>query len=101
MQQLSEIMRSEHIAIKWYDLGLELVDSYSAVKTIETDHPSNVNTCCRLMFEKWLEVKSDASWSHLITALNKIEMKAAANAISKLFISGIVNICTYTYVCIS
>ena len=83
-------MRIEHIEIatKWYELGLELVDSNKALKVIETDHPHNTNTCCRLMFEKWLEVKSDASWSQLVTALDNIKMNTAADAVRKLFKSG-------------
>ena len=39
---------------------------------IEADHRNDVNTCCRVMFEKWLEVKSDASWSQLVTVLDNI-----------------------------
>ena len=90
MQQLNEIMRIEHIEIttKWYDLGLELVDSNKTLKVIKADHPSDVNTCCRVMFDKWLEVRPDANWSHLITALKNIDMKTAADAISKCFKSG-------------
>ena len=89
----------EHIdiATKWYEIGLELVDSNKALKAIEADHPHNTNTCCRVMFEKWLEVKSDASWSQLVSALDNIKMKAAADVVRKLFKSGI-NICEeYTY----
>ena len=91
IQQLVNVMRIEHIEIatKWYELGLELVDSNKALKVIETNHRNDVNTCCRLMFEKWLEVKSDASWSQLVTALDNIEMKAAADTVRKLFKSGI------------
>ena len=73
---------------RWRDLGLELVDSNKTLKVIGADHPSDVDTCCRLMFEKWLEAKSDASWSQLVTALRNIEMNTAADAISKLFKSG-------------
>ena len=90
MHQLNEVMRIEHIEIttKWYDLGLELVDSNKTLKVIEADHPSDVNTCCRVMFEKWLERTPNASWKQLVTALNNIEMKTAADIISKLFRSG-------------
>ena len=83
-------MRIEDIDIttQWRNLGLELVDSNKTLKVIEADHPSDVNACCRLMFEKWLEAKSDASWSQLVIALENIKMYTAANAISKLFKSG-------------
>jgi len=90
MQQLSEVMRIEHIEIAttWYELGLELVDSNKILKVIETNHPNDANTCCRLMFDKWLEKTSDASWNQLVAALDAINMKAAADAVRKLFKSG-------------
>ena len=90
IKQLLEVMRIKDINIttRWRDLGLELVDS-NTVQVIEANHHSDVETCCRVMFEKWLEKTPDASWSHLITALNKIEMNTAAVAISKQLKSGI------------
>ena len=90
MQQLSEVMRIEHIEIatRWYELGLELVDSNKILRVIEADHPNDVNRCCRVMFEKWLEKTPNASWSQLVTALDSIKMNAAADAIGKLFMPG-------------
>ena len=91
IQQLAEVMRIEHIEIatKWYELGLELVDSFKILKEIEADNPHNTNTCCRVMFEKWLEKTPNASWSQLVTALDNIKMKTAADVVRKLFKSGI------------
>ena len=93
------------ITTRWRDLGLELVDSNKVLKVIETDHPNDVDTCCRVMFEKWLEKTPDASWNQLITALNNIEMNTAADAISKRFKSGTilcvcVCVCVCVYVCV-
>ena len=87
-------MRIENIEIttKWYELGLELVDSNKDLKVIETDNPRSTNTCCRVMFEKWLEKTPNASWSQLVTALDNIKMNTAADAVRKLFKSGM-NIC--------
>ena len=84
-------MRIEDIDIitRWRDLGLELVDSNKILRVIETNHPSDVDTCCRLMFEKWLDNTPNASWSQLVTALDTIEMATAADAVRKLFKSGI------------
>jgi len=89
MKQLQNVMRTKDIDIttQWWNLGLELLDSDSYLKEIEADH-HNVNACCRAMLEKWLEVKWDANWNHLVTALKNIEMNTSANAISKLFKSG-------------
>ena len=90
MQKLSEVMRTEHIEIstKWYELGLELIENDKILKVIEADHPNDVNRCCRIMFEKWLERTPNASWSQLVTALDSIEMNVAADAVRKLFKSG-------------
>ena len=94
IQQLAEVMRIEdiEIATKWYELGLELVDSNKVLKVIEADNPRNTNTCCRVMFEKWLEKTPNASWSQIVTALDNIKMNTAADAVRKLFKSGM-NIC--------
>ena len=94
MQQLVKVEGIEHIVTKWYSLGLELLDSNSALKVIKADHHNDVNTCCRVMFEKWLQSTPNASWNHLLTALDNIEMKAAADAIRKQVNSGIyIGIC--------
>ena len=85
MKQLQEVMRIKDFDVtRWRDLGLELVDSNKVLKVIEADHPGNIDTCCRVMFEKWLEKIPDASWSQLVAALNNIEMNTAADAVSKL-----------------
>ena len=90
MVQLMKITRigDIDIATKWHELGLVLVDSYSVIKQIEANHRNDVSTCCRIMFEKWLDMKPGASWDELVTALNNIEMKTAADIISKQFKSG-------------
>ena len=90
LRQLNEIMRIKDIEIasKWYDLGLELPVSNSKLKLIELDRSSEINTRFRLMFQEWLDTTPNASWQQLVTALNKIEMKTAADAISKLCKSG-------------
>ena len=87
---LKDVMRIKdiNIATKWYDLGLELVDSNNVLKEIKANHPNDVNTCCTVMFEKWLERDPDASWSKLVTALNNIEMNTAAASITKLVEEG-------------
>ena len=103
MVQLLRIMNIEHITTKWHELGTALVDNYNAIIEIEANH-HDVSTCCRKMFEKWLEMKPDASWDQLVTALNNIEMKTAADVISKQLKSGSEHItyvqCSHSYVCI-
>ena len=90
LRQLNEIMRIKDIEIasKWCDLGLELAVSDSKLKLIELDRSSEINTRFRLMFREWLDTTPDASWQQLVTALNNIKMKTAADAVSKLCKSG-------------
>ena len=80
LKDLNEVIRHEAgVATKWYDLGVELLDSNTAVlDVIQSDHQSSHDRC-RQMFQKWLEMKLDASWSQLVTALNKIGLKTAAD----------------------
>ena len=86
-----KIMTVGHIdiATKWRKLGPELlVNSYNVMQEIEANHRYDVSTCCRIMFEKWLDMKPGASWDELVTGLNNIEMRTAADFISKQFKSG-------------
>jgi len=79
LKQLNKVITNEPgVATKWYKLGLELLDSNTAVlDVIETNQPSDDDRCIR-MFKKWLEMKPDASWSQLVVALNNIGLKTAA-----------------------
>ena len=90
MEQLTEVMRIGHIDIvtKWRELGPVLIDSYNIIRQIETDHRNDVTTCCRVMFEKWLERTPNADWGELVAALNEIDMKTVADVISRQLNSG-------------
>ena len=86
--KLQDVMRSKDIGIttRWRELGQELLfNSNDFLRVIEADHPKDDNSCCRLMFEKWLEITPHASWSRLVTALNYIELFTAAKAVSKQY----------------
>ena len=100
IKQLQEVIRIKDIDIttRWRDLGLELVDSNKMLKVIEADHPNDISTCCRVMFENWLDKSPNASWNQLVTALNNIEMNTAADTISKQFKPGKQLPCIATYV---
>ena len=90
MEQLTKVMRIGHIdiATKWHELGLELVDSHNTLKQIEANHRNDVSACCRVMLEKWLERTPEADWDQLVAALNEIDMKYAADFISRQMKSG-------------
>ena len=100
IKQLQDVMRIKDIGIttRWRELGQELLDSNDTLQVIEADHPNGVNTCCRLMFEKWLEKTPNASWSQLVTALNSIELNTAADAVSKRYELGTYIVMYYIYI---
>ena len=90
MKHLIKVIRIKNIgiAVRWYELGLELVDDNNILQLITADHGNDTYTCCRKMFHKWLERIPDASWNNLVSALNKIGMENAANIVSEQFISS-------------
>ena len=90
IKQLLEVMRIKNVDIttRWRDLGLELVDSNKILKVIEVNHRNDVDTCCRVMFETWLDMRPSANWNQLITALSNIGMNTAADVIRKQLQSG-------------
>ena len=80
-KQIRNILKPDTsgLAARWHDLGTQLLtdDTVGVLDVIKADHPNDVSACCNKMFEKWLELQPDASWSQLIIALGNIGMKAA------------------------
>ena len=67
------------VAAQWYDLGVQLLDNATGVlDVIKADHPNDASKCCTIMFEKWLMMKPDASWSQLVTALTTVGLNSLA-----------------------
>ena len=76
--------RETSLTTKWYDIGLELLDSDTAtLDLIKKNNPMDADECCTEMFKKWLESNSDASWDQLIDALCVIGLDAAVKNIIK------------------
>ena len=84
LKQLNkDIAREPGVATKWYKLGVELLDSNTTeLDVIETNHHSDDKRCSG-MLKKWLEMKPDASWSQLVTALNNIGLHTAADNVRR------------------
>ena len=77
------------VAARWHDLGVQLLDKDAGVlDVIQTDHSTNVTTCCNRMFEKWLHVQPGASWNQLIAALTSIGMNTVADNVNKQMQKG-------------
>ena len=91
LSTLNHIIRNEGgVATRWYDLGVELLDSNTAVlDVIKTSHQRDDHRCSD-MFKTWLEMKPEANWSQLVTALHNIGLNTAARnlKIDKLFRKG-------------
>ena len=67
------------VATRWFSLGVELLDSNTAVlDVIKTSHQHDDDRCSE-MFKRWLELKPDANWSQLVAALNNIGLRAVAD----------------------
>jgi len=75
------------VANKWYDLGLQLLDSNdeNELNVIEaSDVQNDAKTCCRKMFSMWLKTDELASWQKVIEALGLIELDNVASKIKDL-----------------
>ena len=74
------------VTTKWYELGLELLETEheKELAIIETNCNSDVRICCRKMFNKWLDIQSDASWGQLIQAVKDVELNSAVADIQQL-----------------
>jgi len=98
LKTLNNVMRHREageMAIKWFDLGVELLDGdTSKLDFIEKQYHNQEERCCR-MFKTWLERKPDASWSQLVTALKNINLYQAADYVSdnKLSEEGLYIVC--------
>ena len=81
------------VAKRWYDLGLELLDSKheTSLEIFEENFGSNVEICCKKTLMKWLETKSDdATWGQLAKALENIDMHTAANNVKEILQQSVV-----------
>ena len=84
LKEIMRVMKSEGIITEWYNIGLELLDSdCGTLNVIKEDNPSKIESCCREMFNKWLQRNSDASWRHLTEALANVGLITAEKNISE------------------
>ena len=86
------------IAPKWCDLSIQLLRDTRHVEQIKSNSSGNVEKCAAMMFELWLQKKSDASWNELIAALRNIELLAVAHMIKSMLYKGmylLMHICIY------
>jgi len=77
------------VANHWYDLGLQLLDPKyeNELNIIEADK-DDTKTCCRKMFNKWLNTDKLACWDKVIEALTVIGLDKVASDIQQLLGQG-------------
>ena len=87
MKYLNRYVRGS-IGLKWYDLGIELLDSNDVAELdmIEAEYPTDHKKCCTKMFSLWLRKQPAASWNKLIEALRQpgIELSTMATNIEQM-----------------
>ena len=85
LKELKDIMNSEgDVITKWYDIGLQLLDSDNGVlDVIKKDYPNDNENCCTEMFKKWLQRRPDANWRQLAEALTSVNLNTAAHLFTK------------------
>ena len=78
------------VAIKWYELGLELLEQKHEheLEIIGKDARDDAKISCRKMFKRWLEIDEEASWEKVIQALRIIELDNVASGIEELLLQG-------------
>ena len=63
------------VAIKWHDLGLELLDACIEDEQLLLEikrNYCNCNECCQEMFKLWINIQAaSASWNQLIETLRE------------------------------
>ena len=75
------------IADKWKDIGMRLLDSdlleQRVLKVVEADHRNNVEECCKIIFDKWLDTQKEATWNQVIKAIENIGLSHQATQLQK------------------
>ena len=85
LKELKGFMKSEgDVITKWYNVGLQLLDSDNkALEVIKKDYPNDNEKCCTEMFKKWLQCRPDANWCQLAEALTSVNLNTAAQRITE------------------
>ena len=85
LRELMNIMNSERdFIVKWYDIGLQLLNDDSRVlDVIKANYPKDNEKCCKEMVMWWLQCRPDASWHQLAEALASVNLNTATQRITE------------------
>ena len=80
------------VGSKWYNLGIDLLemDDIEALNTIQSEHSTDVNTCCTKMFQLWLRKQPTATWNQLLDSLRQpgIDLNHLATRIEHMLLQS-------------
>ena len=80
------------VADKWRDLGVKLLHptliEQRILEVIAADHPHSIESCCKNMFEKWLNTQEDASWQQVLAGLKSMELNYLVEQIENKLMTG-------------
>ena len=69
-------------AAQWEDIGVYLDIEQGPLNTIRANHPGDVESCCRDLWKKWLQLDPDATWDKLFTAIDDCPTRSAPSSTS-------------------
>ena len=69
--KLAELMERvcPEAGVRWHAIGLQLGIPNGTLQMIDNDGRGRVRDCCRMMFDEWLSVNTNATWRQLINVL--------------------------------
>jgi len=84
LQKLKVII---NVSDKWYKLGIELLDEghqQTKLKTIRKNNDDD-ETCCREMFDYWLQTHPMVTWYDLVDSLRAVQIFSIAKNLEDRF----------------
>ena len=58
----------------WYQIGIFLGIQSGQLDVLKLNHPADANTCCMMLFIKWLEGTAIATWEKVFEAIDIVKM---------------------------
>ena len=58
----------------WYQIGIFLGIQSGQLDVLKSNYPSDANTCCMMLFTKWLEGTANATWKMMFEAIDIVKM---------------------------
>jgi len=76
----------------WKDIGIYLDMEVEQLQIIQADHPNDSSKSCKVLWEKWLEYNSDATWEKLFGAIKYVDLSSSSALTSGNYIHTCYNV---------